>query len=184
MDEVLGTKPATEPPVVVESIRSTGEFQGTELEATCDLDGGELEEVHTQCSSSSSQQTSSSETLDNYRTSTSVPKPSKKGKKIARSEDTFDRMQHLVEEIITFQEESEKNYLKLKEKILEMEEKRRKESQEMFMRLMAMTVPPQSSVGLALPCSMPGFTPNVSSPHYNFYAPCMVHLRHLSTTFN
>ena len=76
-----------------------------------------------------------------------------------------------MEKIITFQEESEKNYLKLEEKILEMEEKRRKESQEMFMRLMAMTVPPQSGVGLAHPCSMPGFTPNVSSPHSNFLHP-------------
>ena len=171
MDEVLGTMPATEPPVVVESVRSTGEFQGTELEATCDLDGGELEEVHTQCSYSSSQQTSSSETPDNYRTSTPVPKPSTKGKKRAISEDTFDRMEHLVDKIITFQEESENNYLKLEEKILEMEEKRRKESQEMFMHLMAMTVPPQSGVDLAHPCSMPGFTPNVSSPHSNFLHP-------------
>ena len=81
MDEVLGTKPATVPPVVLEYVRSTGELQGTELEATCDLYRGELEEVHTQCSSSSSQQTSSSETPDNYRTSTPVPKPSKKGKR-------------------------------------------------------------------------------------------------------
>ena len=81
MDEILGTKPATEPPVVVESVRSTGESQGTELEATCDLDGGELEEVHTQCSPSSSQHTTS-ETLDNYRASTAVPKHSKKESKI------------------------------------------------------------------------------------------------------
>ena len=72
------------------------------MEATCDLDGRELEEVHTQCSSSSSQQTSARETPDNFRTSTPVLKPSKKGKKIAISEDTFDRMEHLVEKIITF----------------------------------------------------------------------------------
>ena len=64
-----------------------------------------------------------------------------------------------------------KNYLKFEEKILEMEEKRRKESQEMFMRLMAMTLPPQSGVGLAHSCSMPGFTPNVSSPQSNFLHP-------------
>ena len=89
-----------------------------------------------------------------------------------------------MEKMITFQEESEKNYLKLEEKILEMEVKRRKERQEMFMRLMAMTVPPQSGVGLTHPCSMPGFTPNISSPRYNFYTPRMVHSCHLSTTIN
>ena len=124
MDGVLGMKPATEPLVVVESVRSTGESQGTGLEATCDLDGGELEEVHTQCSSSSSQQSTTSDTPDNY--THTVPKPSKKWKKRARSEDTLDRMEHIVEKMITFQEESENHYLKFEEKILEMEEKRRK----------------------------------------------------------
>ena len=168
MDGVLGTKPATEPPVVVESLRSTGESDGTELEATCDLDGQELEEVHTQCSSSSSQQTTTCETPDN--STHTVPKPSKKGKKRARSEDTLDRMEHIVEKMIKCQEDSEKNYLKFEEKILEMEEKRRKESQEMFMRLMAMTLPPQSGVGLTHSYSMPGFTP-VSSPHSNILHP-------------
>ena len=76
-----------------------------------------------------------------------------------------------MDKMITFQEESEKKNLKLEEKVLEMEEKRRKETQETFMRLMAMTVPPKSGVGLAYSCSMPSFTPNDSSPHSNFLHP-------------
>ena len=106
MDGVLGTKPATEPSVLVECVRSIGESQGTELEATCDLDGQELEEVHTQCSSSSSQQITTSETPDN--STHTVPKASNKGKKRARSEDTLDRMEHIVEKMIKFKEECEK----------------------------------------------------------------------------
>ena len=54
---------------------------------------------------------------------------------------------------------------------MEIDEKRREESQEMFLHLKAMTVPPQLGFGLTHPYSMPGFTPNVSSPLSNFLHP-------------
>ena len=54
-------------------------------------------------------------------------------KKRRRSNEKVNKMERLVEKVIKMQEESDEHYLRLEEKMLEMEERRQKESREFQM---------------------------------------------------
>ena len=66
---------------------------------------------------------------------------SRKGKKRKRTQDSIEQIGDLVGKIIKMQEDSEKNHLKLGFKLLEMEERRHKESKEIMMRMMSLMCP-------------------------------------------
>ena len=69
----------------------------------------------------------------------------------------MEQMEELVDKMVKLQEESEKNYIKLEEKMLEMEERRQKDNQEFMMRMVSFM------------CSPP--MPQPSAPHtpYSFH---------------
>jgi hypothetical protein len=121
MDTVLGHKPATEPPVVVESgaeptTSTAGDNTEDDVDEETDLGGSRSDEQET---------ISRSETpvVDTEKAKTPV-----KGKKRKKSGDKMDRMETLVEKVMKMQNESEQHYLRLEEKMMEMEEQRQGKS--------------------------------------------------------
>ena len=64
-----------------------------------------------------------------------TPGPAK-GKKRKKSGDKMDRMETLVEKVMKMQNESEEHYLRLEEKMMEMEERRQKENHDFQLQLM------------------------------------------------
>ena len=132
MDAVLGHKPATRPPIVVESggVREGSEKPEVTEEGETEADGQDVEEQS--CSSHSEPSVSE-------RKKSPGEGPSQKRKRETSSGVAkFSRMEELVEKIVKVQEESDKHYMKLEEKLLEMEEQRRKESQDFQLRMMSM----------------------------------------------
>ena len=61
------------------------------------------------------------------------------------TQDSIEQIGNLVEKMIKLQVDSEKNHLKLEEKLLEMEERRHRESHGMMMHMMAFMCPPTYS---------------------------------------
>ena len=59
-------------------------------------------------------------------------------KKRRRSNEKVNKMEYLVEKVIKMQKESDKHYLRLEEKMLEMEERRQKESREFQLQMMSL----------------------------------------------
>ena len=119
MDAVLGHKPATKPPVVMESSIDMIEQQQLDpcIEDT-------VSETQSRCTSYDSEAGESSRSCsETPLTEEKMPK-SRKRKKVHNN--SADKVEALVEKMINVQEESDRHYMKLEEKILEMEDKRQK----------------------------------------------------------
>ena len=139
MDAVLGHKPATEPPVVVESgveptTSTAGDNTEDDVDEETDLGGSKSDEQETR---------SRSETpvVD-----TEKAKAPAKGKKRNKSGDRMDRMETFVEKVMKMQNESEQHYLRLEEKMMEMEERRQKENREFQLKMMGILCSQQGVV--------------------------------------
>ena len=137
MDEVLGHKPATQPPVVVESSDAT--------ENIVDEDSLESEEVSSLLVANESSQSLSETPV------AEVEKTPAKEKSIKRKKpsDRYERMDAVVDKMMKMQTDSDSHYLKLEEKMMEMEERRRKESQEFQMHMMALLCGPAAAASPA-----------------------------------
>ena len=121
MDAVLGHKPATQPPVVVES----GEAAATDCPGH---KSGDEEEEESFVEGTGEPKCDES---DSSRSRPETPVEMKKSKKRKRSvSDKSEKMESLVEKVLKIQSESEQHYLRLEEKMLELEEQRQKESHE------------------------------------------------------
>ena len=129
MDEVLGHKPATQPPVVVESATVAEQVEVSENDYS-----NAAEESNESNSPGNSN-------LSRSGTPVNLDMSSRKGKKRKRTQDSIEQIGDLVGKIIKMQEDSEKNHLKLELKLLEMEERRHKESKEIMMRMMSLMCP-------------------------------------------
>ena len=68
-------------------------------------------------------------------------------------------MDELVDKMVKVQEESEKNYIRLEKRMLEMEERRQKDNQEFMMRMMSFMCNPL----------MPHAQSSTPQPQYNFH---------------
>ena len=160
LDMILGHKPATQPPVVIESGCSSMSCEQEPSSSPCPstpssystvnvsdlvqdegVDRGDEDGPVGSPDMEESSQCERNPKKGGTYGSTST------GKKRKRSSDKFQRMECLVEKMMKQQEESDNKYVKLEEKMLEMEERRHKENQEFQMRLMSMlcnqpTVPP------------------------------------------
>ena len=120
MDSALGHKAATQPPIVVESSENV---TTVEEDALIDESGVELsfiEDVE-ESEPCSSKELSRSRSETPASMCSSVIEPKKKRKK---GSDKMDKFDGIIEKMIKLQEESDKNYLKLEEKLLEMDEQR------------------------------------------------------------
>ena len=161
VDDVLGHKPATQPPLVVESgdpdlwtqQQAEGELpQGSSCES--EGDGHSVQEKSASLPHSRSvtpvvdrQEGKSSQedetppdsgTAPKEKNSRTTPKEKKqsvmKDRKRKKGES---RMDEMVEKLMKMQEESDRHYMRMEEKLLEMEERRQRESQEFQLRLMS-----------------------------------------------
>ena len=140
MDSVLGHKPATRPPIVVESsvgpglgLQFTETFEETGFDTEAEAEDNE--EQHSELPLTSKQQ--------GERKKMQADKTNRK-----RKRESFSRMEELMERIIKVQEESDKHYVKLEEKLLEMEERRERESQDFQFRMMSLLSNQSSDTGI------------------------------------
>ena len=162
MDAVLGHKPATCPPVVIESGSSslscdleptvsspTTMSSSSTVSTNIDNNDYVVEEddsvVGSEIARSSSHER---DELSSSRSETPVyieeVTPSQKGsRKRKRISDKFDRVEGLMEKMIKIQEDSEKSSREVELKIFEMEERRQKESQDFQMRLLSLLQTPK-----------------------------------------
>lgn len=81
--------------------------------------------------------------------------PARKGKR--KRSHNMEQMEELVDKMVKLQEENEKNYMKLEEKMLEMEERRQKDNQEFMMHMFSFM------------CNPPMPQPNTSHTPYGFH---------------
>ena len=159
MNAILGDKPATCPPVVVESGCSSHPVQSQVDESLEE----QLDDEQSECVSLVSETGSRSETPASVSASDTetTPQQKKTRKRKTKASDRFDVVESLVEKMVKMQEESEKSYIHLEEKMLEMEERRQKDSQEFMMRMMALMFQP--------PAIPPGSISQPQFPDYNRY---------------
>ena len=163
MNAILGDKPATCPPVVVESGCSSHPVQSQVDESLEE----QLDDEQSECVSLVSETGSRSETPASVSASDTetTPQQKKTRKRKTKASDRFDVVESLVEKMVKMQEESEKSYIHLEEKMLEMEERRQKDSQEFMMRMMAlMFQPPAIPPGSISQPQFPDYNKGVSSP--------------------
>ena len=89
-------------------------------------------------------------------------------KKRKRSSEKVNKMEELVEKVLKMQDESQQHYLKMEQKLLEMEECRQKESREFHLQMMSLLCsqqyerPPLSGSGEQYPRSFPTYHPMYS----------------------
>ena len=135
MDQVLGHKPATQPPVVVESgdmaPAAAGENDLSEDDGL--VDAGDGEQSSSMRGNSSSGGSRAETPLNVDPKDVPAKTPARKGKR--KRSNNMEQMEELVDKMVKLQEESERNYVKLEEKMLEMEERRQKDNQEFMMRM-------------------------------------------------
>ena len=167
MDSVLGHKPATQPPVLIQS--------GEVVEATDDTTKkGDEDEVDGEGKVGDSESGQSS--LDGNEGSVTTSRPEtpvveeKKAaggnKKRRRSNEKVNKMEYLVEKVIKMQEESDEHYLRLEEKMLRMEERRQKESREFQLKMMSLLCNSHAQGPIPRPT---GSAPSTSYPYPPMY---------------
>ena len=131
MDAILGHKPATQPPVVVES--GEGAAASSDSPRPSHKSGEEDDEITPECLGDPKTDESESS-----RSCSETPVVEvKKGKK-RKSSDKGEKMESVLEKVMKMQSESEQHYLRLEEKMIEMEEQRQKESREFQLQMMAL----------------------------------------------
>ena len=157
MNDVLGEKPSTQPSIVIESSLLTDE----DIDNTPDMN--EEQVIDDSCSvatnddifdtSLDSSKKSHSYTPCNIEEQKVNAPPEKKTKKRKRSNDKYDKAELLIDKMIKLQEESEKNYIKLEERMMAIEEKRQKDNNEFMMHMMSFMFPPVQSTSqpMAIP---------------------------------
>ena len=160
MDSVLGHKPATRPPVVVESgapptspeqsppslsslSTSVNDSKLLDNESGHVGDEGTTSSRDTSSTNTSEPSThatnaNNSSTTNSSTSSTSTSTAKSLCNKRKRGSDKFQRIEGLVDKLVKLQEKSDERYLKMEEKMLEMEEKRFKEAQELQLRMFSM----------------------------------------------
>lgn len=137
INNVLGEKPSTEPHVVIESTAASTEelpeAPGEEDELLCDI-----KESETKLESGSSSRSQTPAPVEKKEI-----KSKGKGKR-KRTETVIERVEEVVEKVLKIQEESERNFTTMEEKMLEAEERRRRDNQEFMLQMMRMLAPPYS----------------------------------------
>lgn len=132
MDSILGHKPATQPPVLVESSHEgISDHSGLAEETTSVTN--EIEET-------TSSTTSDGEPISQPGTPVVEPVVQKviSHRKRKKASDNFEKMEEFVSRIMKMQEESDRKYMQLEEKMLKLEEKRLKDSHEFQMHLVSL----------------------------------------------
>lgn len=155
MDELLGHKPATQPPVVIESGESSLSLDpelttspSTTLSSSIlhesEDDMLEESEVVDRAIASSSRE------RDVLPRSRSVTPAHEQGgirnSKRKRGSDRFEHVESLIEKMVKLQEESDGASRRMEEKLLEMEERRQRENREFQLQMMAVLTSGQAQV--------------------------------------
>lgn len=149
LDSALGHRPATRPPVLVDSGNThtvcPSDMQDIDVEQDTNstLDDSTLSDSGSSntCRGSSACESNDSTTLIpvNHTTTPANPAAEKRrNRKRKRSANNGERVEELVGKILSMHEESDRNYMKLEEKLLKMEEQRHKDSQDFQLQLMSM----------------------------------------------
>ena len=136
IDNVLGHTPSTQPPVVVESAASSY-FEVSEMD-----NEGDTNEESIQDSGSHSRSVTPSPAVAKRK----EPNKSKgKGTKRKRAVCVVERVDDVIEKVIQFQEDSERNFMRLEEQMLEAEERRRKDNQQFMLQMMQLIATPHNT---------------------------------------
>ena len=131
MDSILGHKPATQPPVLVESSHEGISDHSALAEETTSVTN-EIEET-------TSSTTSDGEPISQPGTPVVEPVVQKVShRKRKKASNNFEKMEEFVSRIMKMQEESDRKYMQLEEKMLKLEEKRLKDSHEFQMHLVSL----------------------------------------------
>ena len=129
MDSVLGHKPATQPPVMIESGATS----------SCIADEYIPEEEGDENVTSNCSTCDETDEHSKSRSETPVCDSEKLGcnRKRKKASDKFEKIEGLIDKVVKLQEDSDRNFLTLEEKILQMEERRQKESRELQLQLLS-----------------------------------------------
>ena len=141
MDQVLGHKPATKPPVLIESGDVTRSEENSDT--TVVIEDAQNSSLEKDCMEES----------ESSRSRSATPVPEEKNavkncRKRPKPSNNFEKIEGWVEKMLKMQEDSDKKFMKLEERMLEMEERRHKDNTEMFTRMMAFM---SSSAGPTVP---------------------------------
>ena len=128
-DDVLGHKPAMQPPVVVESGEAT---------VQTDIPEEDEQSVAEGVGDSKSDESEIRSRSETHVIEVDKGKTPVTGKKRKKSGDNMNKMETLVEKVMKMQNESEQHYLRLEEKMMEMEEQRQKEDRGFQLQMMKM----------------------------------------------
>ena len=150
MDEILGHQPATQPPVVVNSMDEGDTIGDNGSECTGATAGGTAGESQADDRGNSSEPEledsqhpgSSSSTIDKSRSTTPIA-PQQRKRKRSKGDKSDTSTTELISKLLKVQEESDKRLLQLEEKRLEYEERQiekeaqqRREEREFQLRMM------------------------------------------------
>ena len=137
MDSVIGHKPATQPPIVEETVSvsdEVGDYDSQPLE--------DVEECSDSCSSVSTphcyQSACSSRSVTPPVTSEGKARQQESRKRERPVDAKVHKMEQLLEKMVKVQEDSDRYHMRMEEKLTEMEEKRQEESREFQLSLLAL----------------------------------------------
>ena len=146
MDDALGHRPATQPPITVESsLSDIASGTSSNTDTIDELENGEetvLENGDDICSVFDDEMSRNCSVTPGSNTEKTPQHEKKSKRKRSKGSDAVDKMEGLLEKMVTMQDESEKNFMRLEEKMMEMEKERQKENQEFMLRMMAFLCQP------------------------------------------
>ena len=178
MDRVLADKPATRPPVLLDTLQEVGPGQESEVEIAVEQEPS----LNASCGSSSlgegdDQQDGRSEGTNTpcATGSRSATPTEKKGKKRNREEKMEKALITVVDRVISAQEASDVKFMALEEKrmrfeerLLEAEERQRREEREFQLRMWTMLMQgmqiPHPAAGMSLGAHLHAGTPHTGPP--------------------
>jgi hypothetical protein len=135
MDAILGTKPATQPPVIVDTLQDTSDIQA-------DVSGPDCDEIAAELGSNVSASEESS-----VPKSTPSPSPAAMKRSRKRKEKADNSVAEMLQKVTEYQCATEQKLLELEEKRFKLEEKQmereaqlRREEREFQLRMMEMLV--------------------------------------------
>ena len=144
MDQVLGHKPATRPPVVIESGESSMSCDPeTSAPSPTSLSSSILNETEDSILEESEVGygvlgSGSQDRDDISRLRSETPKTEQgKNRKRKRGGDKFEKLEGFLEKVVRMQEENDAASRRMEEKLLEMEERRDRENREFQLQMMA-----------------------------------------------
>lgn len=145
MDAILGTKPATQPPVIVDTLQDTSDTQEDDIQE--DVSGPDHDEITEELASNISASNVSASEESSVPKSTPSPSPAAMKRSRKRKEKAENSVAEMLQKVTEYQFATDQKLLELEEKRFKLEEKQmereaqlRREEREFQLRMMEMLV--------------------------------------------